>query len=218
KLSQRSRIEASPPLSSMRRWWSLQRRAAPCLSRSGSTPLTRAICAVASATSALSSRSPRAPGAPASPLERVGVASPISRPRRSLRGWLGRERPKLVLPLTNDAPTRLWNLVPGAGEVAERLRDDQPRLVREPVQHGVVGVLVPEGAHVCRVEERPGPPLARVTEGPDLCPVARSHRHLDRMLDAVSLAGLLDEPNRSLDRHGWIVLEPEREREEEEQL
>jgi hypothetical protein len=38
------------------------------------------------------------------------------------------------------------------------------------------------------------------------------------MVDAVAAADVLDQPDRALDRRGRVVLEPEREREEEERL
>ena len=42
-----------------------------------------------------------------------------------------------------------------------------------------------------------------------LSPSRRRHRHLDRMLDAVSPAGLLDQADGPLDGERRVVLEPE---------
>ena len=51
-----------------------------------------------------------------------------------------------------------------------------------------------------------------------LSPSRRRHRHLDRVLDVVPAARLLDQADGPLDGERRVVLEPEREREEEEQL
>ena len=72
--------------------------------------------------------------------------------------------------------------------------------------------------HARRVEERPGASFARVPERPDAPPVGRGHGHLDRVLDTVTSADALDQPDSVLDRRRWIVLEPKRQREEEEDL
>jgi hypothetical protein len=48
---------------------------------------------------------------------------------------------QLVLPFLDDAAARLWEFVPGTGKVTEWFRHDDPRLVRELVQHWVVRVL-----------------------------------------------------------------------------
>ena len=66
-----------------------------------------------------------------------------------------RERVELVLALLDDPPARLRNLVPGAREIAERLRDHDSGLVREPVEHRVVRVLRPQGVHLGAEEQRP---------------------------------------------------------------
>jgi hypothetical protein len=49
------------------------------------------------------------------------------------------ERVQLVLALMDDAVARLRDLVPGTGEIAERLRHDDPGLVREPCRTGLSG-------------------------------------------------------------------------------
>ena len=49
------------------------------------------------------------------------------------------ERVDLVLPWLDDSPARLRHLVPGSGEVAERFRDDQSRLVVEPCSRASSG-------------------------------------------------------------------------------
>jgi hypothetical protein len=62
----------------------------------------------------------------------------------SARGlWGDRlERMQLVVAFANDAVTRLGDFVPGALQIAERLGDDDPALVRHVLQDGDLGVLV----------------------------------------------------------------------------
>src|SRR6185436_17491016 len=81
---------------------------------------------------------------------------------RRLRGRTWGERPQLVLSGLDDAPARLGHLVPRALEIAERLRDDEPRFVGQLVKHRVVGVLGSERVHPRGEEQRPRLPLARV--------------------------------------------------------
>ena len=131
---------------------------------------------------------------------------------RGVKGWSS------SCPSLDDAVARLGDLVPGAGEVAERLGDDEPRLVGQLVEHRVVGVLRAKRVDPRRVEERARLALARVAEGPDARAVGRRDGHLDRVLDAVAAADVLDEADRALDRGRRVVLEPERQREEEERL
>ena len=85
---------------------------------------------------------------PRRPTARRRTPPPAARSRRgrspSCSGCDRRKRVQLVLPLLDDAPARLRHLVPRPGEVAERLREHDPRLVGEAVEHGVVRVLVAE--------------------------------------------------------------------------
>jgi hypothetical protein len=86
------------------------------------------------------------------------------------------------------------------------------------VEHGVVRVLVPQRADVRAVEERAGPALARVPERPQALAIGRGHRHLDRVRNAVVPARRLDQADRALDGAGRVVLQPEGQRQEEQQL
>ena len=110
------------------------------------------------------------------------------------------------------------HLPPRAVQVAQRFGDDQARVVGELVQLGVVGVLRPQRRDVGAVEQRPRPTLAGVAEGPRGLTVRRRHRHLDRELDTVALARLLDDPDGPRHRAQRVVLEAVGEGEVEEQL
>ena len=79
----------------------------------------------------------------------------------------GRTVVDLVLSRLDHAPARLGHFVPGSGQVAERFRDDQPRLVAEPLQPGVVRVELLQRADVGAEEERARVAFARVAESPD---------------------------------------------------
>ena len=61
-------------------------------------------------------------------------------------------------------------------------------------------------------------PFTRVAERPQRRAVGRRHGHLDRMLDAVPSANVLDEADRARDGGGRIMLQPHGEREVEERL
>src|SRR6266576_2827418 len=97
----------------------------------------------------------------------------------------------------------------------ERRRHDQATLAAELaadlVHVRAVRVHELEGLHVRAVEERARVALARVPEHP--CPhaVRRRDRHHDRIFDAVLVADVLDEADRTLDGRRRIVLEPVRE-------
>src|SRR4029450_945822 len=58
--------------------------------------------------------------------------------RSSNSGWHGSgpERVQLVVAVVDDPVAGLRHLVPGAGEVAQRLRHDQPGLPGDPAQGG----------------------------------------------------------------------------------
>src|SRR3954452_21704578 len=99
----------------------------------------------------------------------------------------------LVLALLDDAPARLGHRIPDAGEVAERLREHDPRLVRERAERAHLGVESPQLVEARAVEERPRIVLARVAERPELLAVRGRDGHLDRVLDAGAGARLLDE-------------------------
>jgi hypothetical protein len=76
------------------------------------------------------------------------VRLPASGCARSLNGcWhgSGSEEVELVVAVMEDAVAGLRYLVPGAGQVAERLGHDQPGLLGEIMQEGVVGVQVAQG-------------------------------------------------------------------------
>ena len=112
----------------------------------------------------------------------------------------------------------LRHLTPRALQVPQRLGHHEPRVIGQLVQHGVVGILGTQRGDVGAVEQRPRPPLAGVAERPRGLPVGGRHRHLDRVLDAVASSGLLDEADRSGDCLRRVLLETERQGEEEEQL
>jgi hypothetical protein len=86
------------------------------------------------------------------------------------------------------------------------------------MEYRVVRVLLAESVDPRAVEQRARLPLARVPEPPQVLAIARCDRHLDRMLDPVAKSDVLDEPDGALDCPGRVVLEPERERKEEERL
>ncbi len=79
-------------------------------------------------------------------------------------------------------------------------------------------VLGTQRRDVGAVEQRPGAALAGVAEGPGGPPVGGGHRHLERVLHAVTVADLLDEPRRCRDGCRRVLLQAEGEGEEEEQL
>src|SRR5262252_9126294 len=93
------------------------------------------------------------------------------------------KRVQFVVSCLDDAPARRWDFVPGSREVAQRLGDYEARLVREPLQHRVIGMLEAEGRDVGAVEKRPLYALAGVAERPDAPAVGRRNGHLDRHLD-----------------------------------
>src|SRR5262245_59775856 len=125
---------------------------------------------------------------------------------------------QLVLPFLDDAPTRLRHAVPRALEIAERLGDDEPRLVGDQPQDLDLRMLLAQRVDACREEERARAPFARVAEGPDAVAVRRRHGHLERMLDTGAAADVLDVADGALYRTGRVVLEPHGEGEEEEDL
>ena len=86
------------------------------------------------------------------------------------------------------------------------------------MQCRVVRVLGAQRRHIGAVEERPGAPLARVAEPPHVGSVRGQDGHLDREPHAVPLPHRLHESDRPRHGGGRVVLQPEGQREEEEQL
>ena len=91
-------------------------------------------------------------------LDRVTDVRPASsrtasRGTRRLRRRPRCEGKELVLPFANHPVVRLGNLVPRAGEVAERLGDDKSRLVRQLVQDRDLRMLLAQRVDARRVEE-----------------------------------------------------------------
>jgi hypothetical protein len=62
---------------------------------------------------------------------------------------------ELVLAVVDDPIAGLRHLVPGAGEVAERLRHDQAGFLGDLVQDGVVGIQLAQGVQLGALEQRP---------------------------------------------------------------
>ncbi len=91
-------------------------------------------------------------------------------------------------------------------------------MVGHLLQHLDLGVQGAERRHVGRVEQRARVVLARVAERPHALAVRGRDRPLDRVLDPVAVADVLDQADRGLDGGRRVVLEPEREREVEEHL
>src|SRR4051812_38199490 len=128
------------------------------------------------------------------------------------------ERLELLLPVPDHDARGLGHLAPGAAQPAQGLTDHQPGVLGEPVQHRVVRVLRTQRADVGVVEQRPGPALGGVTEGPERVAVRRRDGHLDRELLAVPPSHLLDQADGPGDGRRRVGLQPERERQVEEQL
>src|SRR5215217_7866985 len=108
--------------------------------------------------------------------------------------------------LTNVTVARLRHLLPGFGEIDERLRDDDARLVGYLVQEWALRIQLPQRAHVPAVVQRPRPPLARVSKRPHALPIGRGARHLEWVLGAVPVPRILNQPNHPLDRSWRIIL------------
>ena len=102
--------------------------------------------------------------------------------RQAVRARTGAAR----RPPTGRSPRGTGRLVPGAGEIAERLGDDRPRLVRQRRELGARGIERLQRVHPRAEPERPRVALARVAERPDGRPVGRRDRHLHRLLDVVA--------------------------------
>src|SRR5829696_8920705 len=76
------------------------------------------------------------------------------------------ERELFLLPVADDEADPFGNLLPGTPQPAEGLGDDEPGLVRQPVQKGVVRILRAQRRDVGAVEQGAGAPLAGVPERP----------------------------------------------------
>src|SRR3954468_4632159 len=93
----------------------------------------------------------------------------------------------------------LGDLVPRAGQVGERLGDDQAVLVAQTLDPGVLRVQRPQRLRVGRDEEAARAPLRRVAERPQGGSVTDADAALERELDPVPAPGLLDAPDGLLD-------------------
>src|SRR6476469_1530536 len=78
-----------------------------------------------------------------------------------------RKREQGIVARSDHAVARLGNLVPGSGEIAQRLRDDEPRFIGELVEHRIVRVLSAQSLDIRAEEERTRLADARVSERPD---------------------------------------------------
>jgi hypothetical protein len=101
---------------------------------------------------------------------------------------LGFEGPKLVLAFSHHAVAPFRHLVPGAREVADRLRE----------------------------EERARLALTRVPKRPQPLAVGGRDRALERVLDAPPFSAVLEEADCARDRVRRIVIEAERQSEVEQ--
>jgi hypothetical protein len=89
----------------------------------------------------------------------------------------------------------LGHLDPGSGQVPDRLGDNQPGVVGDPLEDLAFGIQLPEQADVAGEEQRPRLPLAGVAEHPQPLAVDRRDRALERVLDAARPPACLDEPD-----------------------
>jgi hypothetical protein len=105
-----------------------------------------------------------------------------------------------------------------APETSAKDSETTSRLLGEPLEAGVVRVQCAHSADALRDEQRAGVVLGRVSDRPELLAVAEAHRSLERMLDSVPLACGLYEADRTLHRPARILLEPEGQRQVEEDL
>src|SRR4051794_7246989 len=86
---------------------------------------------------------------------------------------LGRRRAGLETALLEDAAAadyhrrRFLDLLPHAGKLRERLRDDQPVVRAQPLEAGVVGMQPAHAVDVCRCEQRSRAAAARVADRPE---------------------------------------------------
>src|SRR5262249_60786638 len=80
---------------------------------------------------------------------------------------LRRKGAELVVSRLDDRRVGLRHLVPGAGEVAQRLGDDDASLVGEDAELGELRMERLERVHARAEVKRPRIVLARIPEGPD---------------------------------------------------
>src|SRR6187200_366766 len=100
---------------------------------------------------------------------------------------------ELLATTLRDETGGLGHLPPSTVQVPKRFRHHEPGLFGQLVQNWVVGVLLTERGDVEAAEQRPGPSLGGVTKRPSGFSVGGGHCHLDGVLDAVAVPGLLDE-------------------------
>src|SRR5260370_32046029 len=79
-------------------------------------------------------------------------------------------------------------------------------------------MLLLESSHIRAEVEGARLPITRIACGDDPLAVARRNGHLQRMLDSVALANLLDEASHEFERCKRVILKAERKREMEEHL
>ena len=82
----------------------------------------------------------------------------------------------------------------------------------------VVGVQSADGVDVCRREQRAGGALGRVAHGPEASPSETPNVAWTAPVDPAPRARRLDQADRLLERPDRVVLEPERQREVEDDL
>src|SRR6476660_7152575 len=71
---------------------------------------------------------------------------------------------------------------------------------------------LPKCHHVGRIEQRPGTAGTGIAERPDRGPITGRDRHLNRVLDAMTVTDVLDQPDRAFDGPRWVIHQPERQR------
>jgi lysylphosphatidylglycerol synthase-like protein len=134
------------------------------------------------------------------------------------RRGFGGEGQELVTSLADHSIARLGHFDPGAGQITDRLRDHQPRVVGHLAQDLPVRILLPEQADVAGEKQRPRPALAGIAERPQALPITGGDRALERVLDTTLPPAGLHEPDRPRHRARRIVLQPETQRQIEQHL
>ena len=123
-----------------------------------------------------------------------------------------------VISVADDAAGCLRHLGPGTWQVADRLRDDHPRVIGHLLQDLPVRELLPELADVTVEVQRPRLALTGVTECPQALAIGRGDGALERVRDALRVPARLDEPDGPRDGRRRVVGQAEGERQVEQDL
>jgi hypothetical protein len=113
---------------------------------------------------------------------------------------------------------RLGDLLPDPRKIGERLGDDDPVVAAEALEALVAGMQAADGVDVGGGEQRARPAVGRVPDGPQGGAVADAERRLDRVGDPVGARDRFDDVRGPLQRLDRAVLEPERQRQVEDDL